>query len=125
MDNTTAKEVHHKPSVDQNQRFRKDKPQPVFQEFSWHEGGAQTSTEHLIEWAHDISNGICTVMGLIEESDVLLVDGESPLVSPVNRGHLTRLIVTSARMLADACSQNIEAANEGTRRQMLRAGGQQ
>lgn len=124
MDNTTAKEVHQKPSVDQTQRFQQDKPLPVFQEFSWYERKPECQKEALIQDASDISSGIASIMGLLEQSHMAIECGDAPILPPVEQGHLMRMVVASAHMLASACSQNIESTNEDFRRQKAHAGSQ-
>lgn len=123
MNNNTAQEVHHKPSNDQSQALSEEKPQPIFQEFTWYTGESECAKEELIQDAHDIANGIAVIAGLLEASEVAVDSGIAPILAPTHRGHLMRMVITSANMLAAECGDQILASNADRRRKNLQAGG--
>jgi hypothetical protein len=124
--NNIAKEVAQKTSIDQNQSFFEDNPRPpIFQEFSWYEAGPKCHKEFLIQDAHDIANGIATIMGLLESSEMAIDSGDAPIIAPVGRGHLTRMVIASAYMLSSACSRQFQVSNDEQSGQRRQAGAPQ
>jgi hypothetical protein len=84
---------------------------PIFQPFSWHNEDVPPSyLKTLAEHSHDVGNGIATLLALIEFSESEALDGK-PLLSPLDKGTLLRLAITSSKLLAHFSYMKIARAN--------------
>lgn len=84
---------------------------PVFQPFSWHRSDVPSSYQKtLAEHSHDIGNGIATLLALIEFHEAEALD-DRPILSPLDKGTLLRLAITSSKLLAHFSYAQIVKAN--------------
>ncbi|WP_288408470.1 hypothetical protein [uncultured Herbaspirillum sp.] len=84
----------------------------LFKSFSWHHAEVPPSEKKmLVEYAHDVGNGMATLLSLMEFNEIEASD-DRPLLSAVDRGALLRLAITTSRMLAKVAEEQIDAANK-------------
>jgi len=87
-------------------------PASIFHAFSWHNADVPPSHQKAFtEYAHDVSNGIATLLLLIEFSDGEAQD-DRPFLSKADKATLMRLAIASSRMLATAAEKQIDSENE-------------
>lgn len=113
-DNNIGKEVDQKTSIGVNQFLLEDNTGPFFKEFTWYADGGATNTGNagLIQDAHDMASGIAVILEMIEVSGIADDCADRPVLSVPHRGHLMRMAIASAHLLANACNSHIQAAND-------------
>lgn len=95
-----------------------DNNDPIFKPFTWHHEVANQATidgkayAELAGTVRDVSQGVQTILELIEFDYLRGTSGERPVMSDIHAGDLSRLAIRSLMLLSEDAERRIEWAYE-------------
>ena len=72
-----------------------EKVEPIFQAFEWVSRPYQNGPYDLISNTRDLAGGACVILEMIEQSDMAVDNGDTPMFNDYHKGRLFRMAVAA------------------------------